>query len=140
MKLTFMKKVLLLIVPIVLILTSCSSLHGNYIPLDKETKNPFYEPQFYASTNRLGDTIQQMYHLPDPRIRPFYDTITFVSGNRVKAMKRSSGIGSCCAPAIYKITEDYQIQGDTLKAQYGTYLIKGDTLFPLHSGLIYVKE
>ncbi|MCR9173641.1 MAG: hypothetical protein NXI10_14155 [bacterium] len=128
---------------LVVIFSSCAPygnrLRGEYVPL-QDGENPYYETKETLVVSRMGDTVVRAYHVPNPRIRPYYDTITFVSRNRVKALHRSSGVGSCCASPIYMTLEEYEMNGDTMKAPYGNYLVRGDTLYPLHYGKIYVKE
>ena len=124
-----------------LFLFSNCTLHGRYIPLEKSAENPYCETsQEHVTYYQIGDSVLQKYYLPTPSVRPFYDTIEFVGGRKVRALRRTSGTGSCCARAIFPVEEGYTLKRDTLTVAYGKYLRRGDTLFPLHRGSIYVKE
>lgn len=137
------KSILLFCVVPGIVLTSCiSSLHGNYVPVTVQNHNPYYEQSELNSNyfvSAEGDTVKYAL-IPSFQTRPFYDTIRFVGGNKVLAWHRSSGIGSCCASPRFKGVESYTISGDTLLFPYGQYLKRGDTLYPLHRGAIYVKD
>lgn len=132
----------ILMVLVLIIFTSCSILEGKYVPLDRNVKNPYYEKTVVKMPDRFsGDSVQYVVpNMYDASIRPFYDTIEFVGSKEVRALRRSNGMSSCCAPAVYLEDEQFTRSGDTIKAKYGTYLIRGDSLFPLHHGSIYVKE
>jgi len=128
------------LVILLFLFTNCA-LHGRYIPLEKHAENPYYKTtQDYVTYYQRGGSVPQKYYLPTPSVRPFYDTIAFVGGRRVRALRRTSGTGSCCARAVFPVEEEYSLKKDTLTVAYGKYLRRGDTLFPLHRGSIYVKE
>jgi hypothetical protein len=131
-----------MVVFVLIVLASCSQLEGKYVPLDRNVKNPYYQDIETKRYDRLtGDSVQYYFRAPyNSSIRPFYDTIEFVGSKEVRALHRANSMSSCCAPAVYLEDEQFTRSGDTLKAKYGTYLVKGDSLFPLHYGSIYVKE
>ncbi len=121
---------------------SCVRLKGVYVPLDGNVKNPYNQfgvIKVYNAT--LKDTLEyaQIDQMPFPYARPYRDTIEFVAGKRVKAWSRPT-TASCTMRVSTLETPEYSVRKDTLISKHVHYLVRGDTLYPLHYGAIYVKE
>lgn len=123
--------------------SSCIQLKGSYLPLGGDVKNPYNQIAMVREYNPvLKDTIE--YVLVDqvqfPSARPYRDTVKFLSGKRVKAWSRPNTVSSC-SMRVSKMEElEYTLRKDTLISNHVCYLVRGDTLYPLHHGAIYVKE
>ncbi|GAB5418144.1 MAG: hypothetical protein Crog4KO_32240 [Crocinitomicaceae bacterium] len=122
--------------------SSCGQLKGVYVPLDADVKNPYNQlviVKVYSA--REKDTVEyvQIDEVPFPHARPYRDTIVFLSGKRVKAWSRPTT--ASCTMRVSRLEElEYSVRKDTLISKHVHYLMRGDTLYPLHYGAIYVKD